>query len=576
LTRGASITSAGRAYLKPAAQLGPFGALALLVIGLPLVLLVTYSFRESSFLGVGGGPTLEQYKLVFDSPDTVRVMLKTFYLALAIAAIATSFAFVIAYALSFRMGRRAALITLGIVVASGIASFLVRIFAWGIVLGPNGLINGALERVGLIDAPLGFLYFGRFAIAVAMVYVYLPIAVLITYSSMQGIDPCSVEASRDLGAGRWRTIFRVVGPQARTGVLAAFAVTLMLASGDFVTPRIVGGTSGVTVGSAVQDQAQIAGDLPGAAALALSFVGLEVCGLLVIAAAIRLARPLIRGIGRRLGPVAGHIGGLIPTRSYRRSISLPLTGALLIYLIVPTILVIVFSFNSSSSIGPPLTGLTGHWYPYILGRVGFSDALHGTVFVALIATLGALVIGIPVAFALLRLRGAWARLVWLVVLFPFIIPAALLGPALLVTSSETGFPLGFGLTILVHVMLLVSVIVIVVYARLEGIDVHVLEAARDLGASAWRTMRTVTVPLLLPSILGGAVLAAAVSLDEVFVTQFTIGTNNTIPIWLLGQARRGVTPGVYALGVLVLTGTLVAFTVALLLARRSILAVRGQ
>lgn len=543
----------------------------LLVVGVPIILLATYSFRESSFLGVGSGPTLEQYKLVFDSAVTVRLMLKTFYVGVVVAAIATTFAFVIGYAITFRMGRRTALTALAVVVASGVASFLVRIFAWGIVLGNNGLINSALERVGLIDSPLQFLYFGRFAIGVTMVYAYLPITTLIVYSSMQSIDPSSIEASRDLGAGRWRTIFRVVGPQARVGIFVAFVVTLILASGDFVTPRIVGGTGGVMIGAAVQDQAQTAGDLPGAAALALSFLGVELVALAAIALLLRFARPLIRAIGRQVDPVAVRISNRLPVHAGRRSMSLPATVALLVYLTVPTILVIIFSFNASPNIGPPLTGLTGDWYSYILSRVGFSDALHGTLIVTLIAVPGSLAIGIPVAFALTRLRGAWARLTWLAVLCPFVIPGVLLGSALLVASSESGVPLGLGLTAVVHVMLLVSVIVIVVYARLEGTDPHIVEAARDLGASAWRAMRTVTLPLLRASIIGGAVLGAAFSLDEVFVTQFTIGTANTVPIWLLGQARRGFTPGVYGLGTLLLIGTLTAFTLAVLTARRSVL-----
>lgn len=561
--------------LGTAVQVSPFMALVVALIGIPFLLLITYSFRESSFLGVGGGPTLDQYKQIFESTGDLRVMTKTLAVALSVAAASTAMAFVIAYAITFRMRRRTALVALGIVVASGVASFLVRIFAWGIVLSPNGLINSTLGSIGLIDSPFEFLYLSQFAIVVTMTYVYLPIAALIVYSAMQEIDPRSVEASRDLGAGRWRTIARVIAPQARVGLFAAFALTLVLAGADFVTPGIVGGTSGTMVGAAVQNRALPGGDLPGAAALALSFVAIVIMLMLVLFLAGKLLRPLFARAGRALNPMIARVAKRMPASD--RSISLPLSILLLVYLMVPTILVIVFSFNSSSTVGLPLTGFTTDWYPEIVSRVGFTDALRGTLLVTSIAVVGSLLIGIPVAFALRKLHGAWSRLLWIAVVLPFVIPGALVGSALLVTTSEVGVSLGLVLTALVHLILVVSVIVIVVYARLAEMDRHLVEAARDLGGSAWHALRTVTLPLLLPSIIGGAVLGAAYSLDEIFITTFTIGTDNTVPIWLFGQARLGFTPGVNALGVLLLVGTLLAFTFAVLVARRSVLAIgRGS
>jgi spermidine/putrescine transport system permease protein len=122
-----------------------------------------------------------------------------------------------------------------------------------------------------------------------------------------------------------------------------------------------------------------------------------------------------------------------------------------------------------------------------------------------------------------------------------------------------------------HVVLLVSEIVIIVYARLVGIDRHLVEAARDLGSSATGALRRVVLPLLLPAIVGAALLAAAFSLDEIFVTSFTIGGDNTLPIWLLGQSRNGITPGINALGVMLLVGTLVSFALAVAIGRRTVL-----
>ena len=240
-----------RLKVRDVAETAPLVLLVLFLIGLPLALLASYSFRESSFLGVGPGPTLDQYQAVFENSNTVRIMLRTLAVSFGVAGVVTILAFVVSYALTFRLSGRKALIFLGVVVASGFASFLVRIFAWGSILGTNGLVNGGLEAVGAIDDPLGFLFFGYFAVGVTMVYLWLPLAVLVVFSSMQGIDRKTVEASRDLGAGRWRTVFKVVAPQARGGLAGAFVLTAIFASADFVTPRLVGGPRGLTVGAIV-------------------------------------------------------------------------------------------------------------------------------------------------------------------------------------------------------------------------------------------------------------------------------------------------------------------------------------
>lgn len=552
-------------------EVAPFLVLILLLVVVPLALLASYSFRESSFLGVGSGPTLEQYQAVFENPSTVRVMVKTIVMALAVGAVVTVLAFTIAYALTFRLTGRTALVALGVVVASGVASLLVRIFAWASILGTHGVINSTLEEIGAISSPLGFLIFGYFAISVTMVYLYLPFAALIVYASMQGIDPRALEASRDLGAGRWRTIAKVALPQARVGLLAAFCLTAVFSSADFVTPRLVGGSRGTTVGAMIQDLALTGGDLPGSAALALAFAGLFVLVLGALLLLLRAARPLAGRIGPRVDRVGAAVAERIRSPISQRSLSVPVSGLLLVYLVAPTLLVIVFSFNAESSIGLPITGLTADWYPEIVSRAGFEDALMGSLLVTSVGVVGATVLAVPMAFALTRATGLGKRLLWVAIFLPYVVPGVLLGSALLITATETGAPLGLAATGVVHVMLLVSEITLITYARLTGIDPHLVEAARDLGASAARAARSITLPLLLPAIVGAALLGTAFSLDEIFVTTFTLGTENTLPIWILGQSRIGFTPGINAVGVILLAGTLLIFAVAVTIGRRSVL-----
>jgi spermidine/putrescine transport system permease protein len=146
----------------------------------------------------------------------------------------------------------------------------------------------------------------------------------------------------------------------------------------------------------------------------------------------------------------------------------------------------------------------------------------------------------------------------------------LIGTSLLVAASDQGIRLGVGVTALAHTLLVAPIVILVVYARLSAMDPSLVEAARDLGASPMKALRTITFPLILPSIVGAALLAAAYSIDEILVTTFTIGTDFTVPVWLLGQARIGFSPGINALGVMLMGGTLLMFGLAAFALRRAL------
>ncbi len=561
-----------RGTLLAIAQVTPLLALILLVLGVPTVFLVVNSFRESTFLGIGPGPTLFQYQEVLGNPDTIRLMVRTITLALTVGAVVTVLAFVLSYGIRFRLSKRMANVAFGVVIATGVASLIVRVFAWEIILGRQGLVNSLLETIGVISEPLEDIYLNRFATIATMVYLYLPIATLIMYSSLQNVDEKSLEASRDLGAGRWQTAASVVAPQVYVGILSAFAAITVFAGWDFITPQLVGGTGGLTVGAAVQSIALGGGNLPGAAALAISTLILMVLVILAIVMAFLGLRRFGKAtIGPHLSVLLAKGRRIRTQRVSRLSFSRPASLLLLVYLVTPTILVILFSFNSSSTLGLPMKGLTLDWYSRIVGTIGFNDALSGSLRVTAVAILGAAVIAIPAAFRLARMKAGPAKTaMWAAVYSPFLIPPVLWGAALLISVTETDLvQQGVGLTTLAHIAFSFSIIIIVVYARLVGLDPHLNEAARELGASAWGAARRVTLPLALPSIVGALALAAAYSLDEIFVTSFTIGTDNTLPIWLFGQARRGITPGVNALGVMLLIGTLLSFVLALLVSRSS-------
>ncbi|MBK5233373.1 MAG: ABC transporter permease subunit [Thermoleophilia bacterium] len=545
----------------------PLVALVTLLVAIPVVLLVTYAFRESSFAGVGAGPTLEQFKEVFESKAAVRLIVRTVGMSVLVSTIACALAFVFSYGVTFRLKPRAAMILLAVVLSAGIASFLARIFAWGTILGTNGLINSALIYLNVIEKPLGFLFFGYFATTVTMVYLYLPVALLIVYGAMRNIDPRSIQASNDLGAGRWRTAFRVVAPQTRTGLVAAFVLLLLMTSADYITPRLVGGTSGQMIGVLVRDLALSSGNTPAAAALAISYLALLAvavcCGFFLLKLVAKLAHGRTRIVDQLSAWFVLHGPSTFTSRSFSR----PASFVVAIFLIVPTLCVVLFSLNDSNTLGLPIQGFTLEWYPDIVNKPGFTDALTNSVTIVLAAALLAPLIAIPYALVLQRAKGVGRYVLWSVAILPWLVPGVLLGLGLLIAASANNVQLGVNVTMFVHVLIVAPIMVMVVYVQLVSLDPRLSEAARDLGSSAFRAFRTVILPLIVPSILGAMLIGAAYSLDEILVTSFTIGNESTLPVWLLGQSRRGFNPGIDALAVMLTCGTISLFVAALLVQR---------
>lgn len=525
---------------------------AVAVLG-PMVILALYSVWTPLFFEVEEVFTLGNYGDLLEGTLYLNVLGRTLGFAAISAIICTGFGFVMAYAITFRMPRRGTAL-LVLVAATLLASYLVRVYAWGTILGTNGLINRGLTGLGIIDSPLTFLFYGRFAIVLTLVYVYLPLAVLIIYGGLQTIDPRSLEASRDMGAGRWTTVLRIALPQARTAVVSAFALTFILSATDYVTPTLVGGANAQMVGSVIRDQFGGAANLPRGAALAFVTMAAVVLVIALVAVGSQLlarlaatARPMRRRARRaRLG------AGLA-----RRSLSRPVTYACVGFLLAPLLVVAVFSLNSGRIPGLPMRGISFRWYGDIVSQPGFAGALGNSVQVAAIAVAGGMLLGVPVAFALARRRLPGRSVLSAATYAPVAVPGVVLGVAVLVAATYVDLRLGAGIASAVHIALVVPYVVLVVRARLTDVDPFLGEAARDLGASPRRVLSTVTVPLTAPSLLVAAILAAAVSIDEILVSSFVVGTDPTLPVWIFGQLRTGLTPGINALAVMILVSVLV-------------------
>ncbi|VAV92619.1 Spermidine/putrescine import ABC transporter permease protein PotC (TC 3.A.1.11.1) [hydrothermal vent metagenome] len=228
----------------------------------------------------------------------------------------------------------------------------------------------------------------------------------------------------------------------------------------------------------------------------------------------------------------------------------------LAFLYLPILVVIVFSFSDSPTVGV-WGGLTLRWYGRMFANDQMMRALRNSLWVATWSTLIATILGTTAALALDKYkkwvgRGAFDAVVYL----PVIIPDVTMAVMLLLWFTQIGLPLGTRSIILAHIAFNISFVAIVVRARLANMDPSIDEAAADLYASPWQTFRKVTFPLILPGVLGGALLALTLSLDDVVITSFVQGPGSTtLPVYVFGLIKRSVTPEINAVSTIMLAAS---------------------
>jgi spermidine/putrescine transport system permease protein len=236
--------------------------------------------------------------------------------------------------------------------------------------------------------------------------------------------------------------------------------------------------------------------------------------------------------------------------------------ALLVYafLFLPIVILIAFSFNDSED-NFAWTGFTLDWYPVLFSNEDMLEALLNTLRVALVAVVVATVLGTLLGLGLARLRNrAAGGLAETLIILPMVAPEIILGISLLLFFAQLFSARGSLAQISVaHITFCMSYVAVVVRARAVSLDPHIEEAARDLGASAVGAFRYVTLPLLMPAIAAGAMLAFALSFDDLIVTTFNAGPgSSTLPLYLYSRIRFGVTPEINAISTIIVAITAVA------------------
>jgi spermidine/putrescine transport system permease protein len=224
----------------------------------------------------------------------------------------------------------------------------------------------------------------------------------------------------------------------------------------------------------------------------------------------------------------------------------------LAYLMLPIAVVIVFSFNDPAGrYNYTWEGFTTEHWTNPFGPPFLGDSVETSIKVAVIATIVSVVLGTLVALALVRHHFRGRGTTNLLIFVPLTAPEIVLGASLLTLFLNLGTALGFWTIVLAHIMFCISFVVVTVRARLVGFDRHVEEAAMDLGANEYVTFFRITLPLIAPGILAGALLAFSLSIDDFVITSFNSGTTETFPLYVWSQAQRGVPPEVNVIGTLI-------------------------
>jgi spermidine/putrescine transport system permease protein len=230
-------------------------------------------------------------------------------------------------------------------------------------------------------------------------------------------------------------------------------------------------------------------------------------------------------------------------------------AAVLLFLHLPLLILVVFSFNASR-FSVEWTGFTLGWFRGLADRPDILDGLRNSLVVGVISTVLSTILGTMLALALSRYRFRGRRAMESLLYVPLVTPEIVVGISLLVLFAAVGARLGIATIVIAHVAFSISFVTVVVRARLAGMDTHLEEAAMTLGAGPARAFFRVTLPLIMPGVVAGALLAFTLSFDDYMITSFVAGSgSSTLPVVIYGMVRRNIDPTVNAVSTVVLAVT---------------------
>ena len=475
---------------------------------------------------------------------------------------------------------------LGLVIVPFFVNFLVRTIGWLILLAPSGPVSTLLQKWGLRSEPLQLLQ-TRGAVQLGVVYNYLALMIFPLFVTLDRLDPAMREASKDLGASRWKTFRQVTLPLAAPGIVAGLTPGVHPALRRLHHRPGAGRGEGKHGGRAGREPVQYGAELGSR----LGAGGHPDRHDLGNGGRVRRAgyrHPVDRpGTPEDHAPARCGVGCVsavkvvpIKHRRDRVSVALRVWGVVVyVFLFLPILVIVIYSFNNGRSIltfdGVGLDGYrTGITDPTI------QDAVKTSIVVAIGTALIATVLGSLAGIALARRKGRWKILFMALLFLILVTPEVVVAIALLIWFVRIGGPFGPGTTIpgvsfgilrlwVGHSLFATAVVALIVRARLAGLDEALEEAAADLYATPWRRFRQITLPLMLPAVLAGALLSFSFSLDDTIISSFvSVAGASPWPVYVFSAVRNALRPQVASVSTLLLLLTLVAIACVAIVLRR--------
>jgi spermidine/putrescine transport system permease protein len=241
---------------------------------LPYLFLFAHSFFRLKNGQLTHELTLENYGRLFGTSLYPSTILFSAGIALRVTLASLLLSYPLAYLLAFKVKKHRNLLYMAVIIPLWV-SYLVRAYAWKIILGQEGILNGFLQAIGVIDQPLAFLLYSKWAVMLALVHIYTPFTLMPIYAGLESIAPALKEASQDLYASRWRTFWHVVLPLSLPGVIAGCTFAFVLSMGDFIAPVLLGGNdSALMVSNLVVSLFGVAYNWPLGAAVSVVMLGM--------------------------------------------------------------------------------------------------------------------------------------------------------------------------------------------------------------------------------------------------------------------------------------------------------------
>lgn len=527
-----------------------------------------------------GAFTTAHFARMFGAEVYVRVLGITFQIAGLTALFSVLLGYPLAYWLARQPeGRRGKLVLL--VLVPFWTSYLVKTFAWMLILGRTGILNSAAQALGLIDAPLALLH-NMAGVMIGMVHAMLPLAVLTMLPVMTGIDRRLDQAAGTLGSAPAQAFWLVYFPLSLPGVAAAGLLTFISSLGFFIVPALLGGRQQTMLAQIIITQVQeilnwaFAGALSAlmlAAALLTCWLYDRIFGLSSLsgeAGRSHAADGRLRRFGIEtlygLSLACARIGEMIRVVAGARVAGalLPAYGTLVIaFLVLPALVVLPVGFTSSSFLEFPPPGFSLRWFAtYFQSEVWIGATLR-SFGVALATGLLATIVGASAALALARSTSRWRGLVFAFFLAPMIVPRIVLAVGLFYLFAQIGLVATDVGLVIGHTVLALPFALVAVAAVFKSYDWRLDQAAATLGASRFHVLRLVTIPMIRGGLVAAFLFAFITSFDELSIALFVSGgVKTTLPKQMWDDMILQLNPTLAAVSVVIF----VLITTLLLLA----------